>query len=148
MFRNEIVRHLTNSEDFNEQRKSARLDIPIKVQYGVIGSQPAARSPEEKKAGLTKDISPGGCLLLATEELAKNTRIELVILLGGTRDEALKLKGKIVRLNRKAAGLYEYGISFIEMGMEERLLFADYFFAKMYEMTGLSEWPTDRRMKK
>lgn len=144
----DIVRHLTNSEGFNEQRKSARLDIPIMVQYGVIGSESGVRSPEEKKAAMTKNISPGGCLLLVAEELTENTQIELDILLGETKDEALKLKGKIVRLNRKEDGLYEYGISFIDMGKEERRLFADYCFAKMYEMIGLIEWPTDKRVKK
>ncbi|MDP2928755.1 MAG: PilZ domain-containing protein [Candidatus Omnitrophota bacterium] len=80
--------------------------------------------------------------------MPENVQIELDILLGETEAEELKLRGKIARLNRKEDGLYEYGISFVDMGKEARRLFADYCFAKMYEMIGLSEWPTDKRVKK
>ncbi|MDP2928756.1 MAG: hypothetical protein Q8O01_01655 [Candidatus Omnitrophota bacterium] len=65
----DILRHVTNSADFNEQRKTARLDIPIKVEYRVIGDQCSVISErkEKTKNAVTKDISAGGCLLLVTE---------------------------------------------------------------------------------
>jgi len=138
---------VTNSEDFNEKRKTARLDIPIKVQYNILDEGRETKD-EGRKAAVTKDISAGGCLLLVTEELPINSEVELQIFLGDTESEALKIKGNISRLNRTEKDLYEYGISFAEISKEARRLFADYFFAKMYEMIGLPEWPTDRRLKK
>jgi len=148
MTKNDIVRHLTGSQDFTEQRKTARLDIPIKVQYKIIHSEHKGQSTEDRKGAATKDISAGGCLLLVTEELPINSNIELQIFLGETESEALKIKGSIARLNRAEKDLYEYGISFGELSKDARRLFADYFFAKMYEMIGLSEWPTAKKRAK
>jgi len=137
-----VLRQVTRSEDFNEQRKTARLDMPIKVQYKIIGGE------GNHKGAVTKDISAGGCLLLVTEELPLKADVALQIMLGEGDQEALKLKGKIVRLNRAEKDLYEYGIAFNTLSSETRRLFADYCFAKMYELIGLSEWPTDKRVKK
>ena len=85
---------------------------------------------------------------MVTEELPINSEVELQIFLGSSESEALKIKGRIARLNRTEKDLYEYGIAFDGLGKEARRLFADYFFAKMYEMIGLSEWPTDKSAKK
>ena len=137
----DILRHVTNSEDFNEKRKTARLDIPIKITYKVLGE-------DENKAAVTKDMSAGGCLILTTEKLPENTEVGLDISLGESDSEALMLKGRIVRLNREEKGLYEYGISFKDLSKDARRLFADFCFARMYEMIGLPEWPTDRKLKK
>jgi c-di-GMP-binding flagellar brake protein YcgR len=143
----DILRHVTKSEDFNEQRKTARLDVPIKVQYRILDER-RATNDERRKEAVTKDISAGGCLLLVAEELPANSEVELQIFLGESQTESLTLKGKIARLNRAEKDLYEYGIAFDSISREARRLFADYFFAKMYEMIGLSEWPTDRKAKK
>ncbi len=137
-----VLRQITHSEDFNELRKTARLDVPIKVQYKIIGGE------GNHKGAVTKDMSAGGCLLLVTEELSLNSDVALQIFLGDNESEALKLKGKITRLNRAEKDLYEYGIAFNELSRETRRLFADYCFAKMYELIGLPEWPTDKRAKK
>lgn len=102
---------------------------------------------EERKNAVTKDISAGGCLLLVSEKLPMNSELELEILLGDSASEALKLKGRLVRLNRQEKKMFEYGISFDAISKNTRRLFADYFFARMYEMIGLSEWPTDKRTK-
>lgn len=133
-----ILKSLTHSEDFIEQRKTVRLDIPIKVEYRI-------QTTEDKKSAVTKNVSAGGCLLLVAEELPEGAELELDIMLGEGESEALKLKGKILRINRHEEGLFEYGISFGETGKEARRLFADFCFAKMYEMIGLSEWPTKKR---
>lgn len=138
----DILRHLTNSQDFVEQRKAARLDVAVKVQYKVTGNQDCP------KEAVTKDISQGGCLLVTGEDIPLNSEVELEISLGEAEQEALKLRGRIIRLNRATKGLYEFGISFAEISSEARRLFADYFFAKMYELIGLSEWPTDKRTKR
>ncbi|MDP6685961.1 MAG: PilZ domain-containing protein [Candidatus Omnitrophota bacterium] len=137
-----VLRQITQSEDFKERRKAARLDIPIKVQYKFIGKQSSPRG------AVTKDMSAGGCLLLVTEELSLKSEVELEIFLGETDSEVLRLKGRLTRLNRKEKGLYEYGIVFDTLSSEARRLFADYCFAKMYEMIGLPEWPTSGKVKK
>ncbi|MFA4888830.1 MAG: PilZ domain-containing protein [Candidatus Omnitrophota bacterium] len=142
----DILRHVTKSEDFSEQRKAARLDMPIKVQYRVLGER-RDTSGEIRKAAVTRDLSVGGCLLLVTEELPINSEVELQIFLGEDANEALTIKGRIMRLNRAEKDLYEFGISFDSISKEARRLFADYFFAKMYEMIGLPDWPTDKRGK-
>ncbi|MFH1791753.1 MAG: PilZ domain-containing protein [Candidatus Omnitrophota bacterium] len=136
-----VLRQVTKSEDFVERRKTARLDVAIRVEYKVLGVHDSA------KGTVAKDISTGGCLLVASEDIAPGSDVELQILLGDSESEALRLKGKIVRLNRKEGGVYEYGISFDALSSEARRLFADYFFAKMYEMIGLPEWPTYKKKK-
>lgn len=141
MSKGNIVRYLTNSEDFIENRKAARLDIAVKVAYRVIGQE------DHSKAAVSKDISPGGCLLLAAEEITSGAEVELQIFLNEEGSEALNLKGKIVRLNRKEGNLFEYGITFEAISQEARRLLADYFFARMYEMIGLPQWPTNKRIK-
>jgi c-di-GMP-binding flagellar brake protein YcgR len=144
----DILKHITG-DNFIEHRKTARLNIPIKVQYKVSGQRAVDGDEKcETKAAMTKDISAGGCLLQVTEDLALNSIIEIEIFLGENESESLRLTGKIVRLNRAENGLYEYGISFADMGKDARRLFADYCFARMYEMIGLSEWPTDKSGKR
>jgi c-di-GMP-binding flagellar brake protein YcgR len=145
----DIVRHITHSEDFTEHRKAARLDVPIKVEYRVLHLKGEGGAPQEEARGaVTKDVSAGGCLLLVTEDIPVDSEVELQIFLGDTESESLTLKGRVVRLNREERDIHEYGISFADMSKEARRLFADFCFAKMYEMIGLSEWPTDRRIKK
>jgi len=136
------LRYATESQDFKELRKTARLDIPIKIRYAVIGK---GATP---KGAVTKDISQGGCLLVVTEKLPIKSELELEVLLGEDGTEALRLRGRVVRLNRHERGLYEYGMVFNNLSSEGRRLFADYCFAKMYDMIGLNEWPTDKRNRK
>lgn len=135
-----VVRQMTNSEDFIEQRKTARLDIPIKVRYKL-------QTEDQNRTANTKNISAGGCLLIVSEELPLQSEIELDVFLGDGEAEALKLAGTIVRLHKGGKGSFEYGISFSNMGGNARRLFADFCFSKMYEMIGLSAWPTDKRTK-
>lgn len=141
----DVLKQVTQSSDFVEKRKTARLDIPLNVQYRIKGEKKEAKP---QKAAMTKDVSAGGCLLLTTEELSINSELELDIILGETEEEMLKLKGRIVRLNRAENKLHEYGIAFNELSKEARRLFADFCFAKMYEMIGLNEWPTDKKQRK
>jgi len=134
-----VLRQVTRSEDFLEQRKPARLDISIKARYKV-----SAKGKTLKDA-LTKNVSAGGCLVLATEEIPVDSEVEVTLFLNKTGSDELALKGKIVRSSSVKEGLYEYGVSFSPLTKEERTVFADFCFSKMYEMIGLSEWPTDRR---
>lgn len=133
-------------EDYQERRKSARLDIPIKVAYKVVGKK--IGDDVSVKGAITKNISSGGCLLLVEEEIPEASMIELEIFLGENEKDVLRLQGSIVRLSRSGENAYEYGISFNEISREAKRLFADFCFAKMYELIGLSEWPTDKRVKK
>ena len=140
------LRHVTGAQDFDEHRKTARLDIPIKVHY-KIARREGAEGKKGAKGAITKDVSQGGCLLLITEEIPLDSELELEIFLGKTQSESLKLKGRAVRINREERGLHEYGISFDSISPEARRLFADFCFTKMYEMIGLPQWPTDRKVK-
>lgn len=123
-----------------ERRKAARLDIPIKVQYRVT-------SLEEVKEAVTRNISAGGCLLLAGEALEVGLCVELSIFLGASETESLVLNGKIVRQMSLDNGRNEFGVEFENMSRDARHLFAEFCFARMYEMIGLSGWPTDRSQK-
>lgn len=149
-----FLQSITGTEDFEERRKTARLDMAIEVRYCVLGegvrslSEGRAEPPRRgRKDARTKNVSAGGCLLLTKEELPVNSQLELQIFLDEGEHEALTLQGRIARLNREGKGSYEYGIAFDELSKEARRLFADYFFAKMYDMIGLSEWPTNRKVK-
>ena len=125
--RSSTLRHVTRSEDFDERRKTARLDVAVKVQYQILGKD------EGPKAAVTKDVSVGGCLILVPEELPVNSKVLVQIFLSEDESQALRLKARITRLNRAESDLYEYGITFDQLSNEARRLFADYFFAKMYE---------------
>lgn len=129
-----------NNSEFADRRKTARLDIPLDVRYRVVSSG------VEEKLALTKNMSAGGCLLLSDENIESGTKIELDIKLG-EGSESLRICGTIVRKIGDGGRTSEYGIAFDEMSSEARRLFADFCFAKMYEMIGLSEWPTDRRKR-
>ena len=130
-----VLRQVTQSDGFVERRKTARLDIPIRVRYQVFAQ-------EEGRGAMAKDISAGGCLLLAEEDIPLDSTIEFEIFLGQGESESLKLRGRIARLNESKKGFYEYGVAFDALSSEARRLFADYLFAKMYELIGLSDWPT------
>jgi c-di-GMP-binding flagellar brake protein YcgR len=122
----------------SERRKSARLDIPIKVRYSSV----ATRENLDAVAG---NISAGGCLLIVDEELGLDSVVEIEVLLGESENEILRLRGRVVRLNSSDGKKFEFGLAFDGMSKEARRLFADFCFARMYEMIGLPEWPTAKK---
>ncbi|MBI5417721.1 PilZ domain-containing protein [Candidatus Poribacteria bacterium] len=134
-----ILRHLTNSETFEEQRKTTRLDVPIKIQYRIIGND------SDFKDAVAKNISVKGCLILITEKLLTNTPVELKIYLTILEKEDLKVKGEIVRLARIEKDLFEFGVCFEKLNKEQRDFFINFCFEKMYEKIGLINWPTKKR---
>ncbi len=136
------LRELTGAAGFDERRKMARLDIAIEVRYKVIGRE------HKLQGGVTRNISAGGCLFIASEKLSVGTELEIEMMLGTSPAESLKIKGRIERLTRVGEEMYESGIAFKALKREDRRIFADYVFSKMYEMIGLSKWPTDRSQKK
>jgi len=123
--------------DYREKRKAARLDIPIRVEYSSHALKGSSR------AAHTKNISAGGCLLVTSEELPIDSVVELDIYVGEHGVEPIKLTGSIVR-EAKCGGQFEYGISFAQMNLDAKKKFADFCFSKMYELIGLSKWPTAR----
>lgn len=129
----------SGGEDGFERRKTARLDIPLDVRYKTVDEGVGA------KRALTRNMSAGGCLLLSNEKISTGTRLELDIMLGDG-SESLRICGVVVRKSGKGKE-FEYGIAFDEMSREAKRLFADFCFAKMYEMIGLSDWPTSRQKK-
>lgn len=56
------IKKQVETEDFVEQRKTARLDIPIKVQYKLRTIDNRPLTIDQKKVAETKNISMGGCL--------------------------------------------------------------------------------------
>ncbi len=126
--------------DYSERRKSARLDIPLDVRYRVL------ENGLHEKNAITKNVSAGGCLLMSDESICDGTKLELDIMLG-QGGESLRICGTIVRSLKGEGRCMEYGIAFDEMSRDAKRLFADYCFAKMYEMIGLSDWPTARAGK-
>ncbi|MDD5773909.1 MAG: PilZ domain-containing protein [bacterium] len=142
-----VLKHAVNSDDFNEQRKCARLDLPLKVRYKLINETGGSKNVNELSVA-AKNISVNGCLLLTTENIPINSRVQLEILLDEFESAVLTLEGRIVRLERTESGLYEFGILFDAVNKDARRIFADFCFSKMYEMVGLNAWPTDNKEKK
>lgn len=140
-----VLKHAVNVDDFNEQRKNARLDLPLKVRYKIV----TGTGPNVNESSVAaKNISVNGCLLLAAENIPVNSRVRLEILLDERESAVLSLEGIIVRLERAENGLYEFGILFDPVNKDARRIFADFCFSRMYEMVGLNEWPTDKKGKK
>ncbi len=86
-----ILQYIPKSQGFQEQRKMARLDIPLAVTYRSMGKRQTFRN------ATTINVSAGGCLLLAPQQLGTGTDIDLVMP-WGTRPESQKvtLKGKVI----------------------------------------------------
>lgn len=142
-----VLRRAVNSDDLSEQRKNARLDLPLKVRYKVINEAGENKNDNELSVA-AKNISVNGCLLLTTENIPINSMVRLEIFLDESESAILTLEGRIVRLERAENGLYEFGIFFTAVNKDARRIFADFCFSRMYEMVGLNEWPTDQRGKK
>lgn len=141
--RNGFLSYFTDTLPFSEKRKMARLDLPVKVEYDsfVEGKE----MEQEKICGITRDISQGGCLLLAKKEFPINSALKLALLLSDNPNDKLILSGKILRINRRENTLFEYGIAFFNIKRESRERFMDFCFKKMYEMVGLNDWPTAKK---
>jgi c-di-GMP-binding flagellar brake protein YcgR len=129
---------MKDKDGFEEKRKTARLNVSVEVRYRVT------RGGDEVRDCTARDISAGGCLLRAREELPAGTAIELDIILDGTGKGSLKLRGEVVRLEDKGGGEYEAGIAFERLDERSLSILVKYCFKKMYEMIGLPEWPTSR----
>jgi len=139
----DILQYVTKSVDFVERRRTARLNASVKTRWFTVGAEGIQQEQDYSvNEAVVRDISLGGCLLLATQELGLNSEIGLEIFLRQT--DSVKVFGRVLRLSRAEGGLFEYGITFSNVDKETRRIFADYFFTKMYELTGLSSWPTDK----
>jgi len=125
-------------EEFQEKQSGSRLNVSMEARGRVLAGG------DEVRDCRIIDISAGGCLLLCTEELSAGIDIELDICLDDPEEGTLKLKGKVIRLIMEDEGAYEAGVAFEHLDKKTLKKFTDYCFKKMYEMTGLPEWPTDR----
>lgn len=135
-----VVRYVTGAVDLMERRRAARLDVPLKVQYKLLNDK-------NVKEGATRNISASGCLVLMEDKYPVGSLLELKIFFDKRRSKPLALDAKIVRLNRAEGGLHEYGMAFNKVEKEQRKLFADFCFTKMYERIGLLDWSADKGVK-
>jgi len=133
-----LLRKVTLSQDFNELRKSARLEESLMVRYCIQGKNRAS-----KKAAI-KNISLGGCLLVVTEKLSPKDVLDLNIVFNAKK--TLSFEGNIVRLaHEEDGGVFQYGVFFKEPDQQAKTEFSRYCFKKMYDRVGLKNWPTQRR---
>ncbi len=125
-----ILQYIPRSQGFLERRKMARLDVPLAVTYRDMGKE------QEYRKATTINVSAGGCLLLAPQQLGVGTGIDLVMPWG-------TLKGRVRRLDSKKKDLCALGITFDPLSPESLSLFTDFCFARMREITGRKN-PLDR----
>ncbi|MBF0105602.1 MAG: PilZ domain-containing protein [Deltaproteobacteria bacterium] len=138
------LRYATGSTGFVEQRRSARLNIPIRIEYTLSLSN----AGENKGSVFAKDISIGGCLIELNHELPPDAQMGLSVFLGDGDTQVLHLTGLVARQHLTTNGLYEYGIAFDPLTHKARKQFTDFCFAKMYEMVGLKNWPNVKQAPK
>ena len=133
-----VLRQLTSSVNFKEQRKTARFEAVLRASYWL------GNGPKQELIGITKDLSVGGCLLIATRDAPIETPVKMEIYLDDNNSNTMYATGRIVRMHAKGSALTEYGIEFDELSNQNQKTFEKYCFEKMYKMVGLKEWPTRR----
>lgn len=131
-----LLSHLTKSVGFVERRQFSRLEVSVGVTYKVVGN--------EKKEATVSDISAGGCLLLVKEDIPINSRLTLALFLDNPKESPLLMTGSVVRLTRHTEETYEFGVKVDPMGQIHYNRLVKFCFEKMYEKTGLANWPTAR----
>ena len=102
-----------------ENRKFARLNIPIAVAYRTLDSK---ESKSEKSKYITQDISLGGVRIMVSDPLPLKTPIELEIYLS-ENSLPLLVRGDVVwQYYSKIAGqdCYETGIEFTHIDFKDR----------------------------
>jgi len=93
------------------QRRSQRLGVKLQVNYG---------SKRDRLTGTTRDLSPDGMLIEASEPLKIGTRLELEFALPGHK-RTLNAKGEVVRATRLGSDRrHGIGVRFIDLDAATR----------------------------
>lgn len=121
-----------NSSDFNEKRKSARIDTSNEVEYILLNN---SREKVEQGKGQTLNLSKSGALLETDRPLNGLFIILMTIDLEGNQ---VQVKGRIVHTrDSDTPGLYLTGIRFT--GSKKEHINAIVAFVKTYYRRKYSE---------
>lgn len=124
---NTILNSMLRGKGYKERRKAHRLNIMVKACYKVLGKDKSA------KDAITKDISTAGCLLVVSEKLPLDAKLEIETPLDENKTKFIKIKGRVVRLHASLKGCYEYGVAFGDLDNASRELFIDSCLKKIRE---------------
>jgi CheY-like chemotaxis protein len=100
------------------------LDIPLRESLRVLMNISVnGRSGRGEFYCSSKNISTTGILLETTKPLAKGDKVTFTFLL---RLNRIIVEGKIIRVEKKAPNLFQYGIKFIDLPLQSKALIEEY----------------------
>jgi len=98
-------------KNMREKRKHARIPITAKVSRIEDG---------KKNFYFTKDLSVGGIFIVTREDIPIGTEIDLELAVQGVK-ELLKIRGRVVRIEKDGDKIEGYGVQFINILDEDSL---------------------------
>ena len=100
-----------------ERRKDPRAVLQLQVRYRVLGA-----SLDVWYAATVENISAGGVKLVTDQLLEEGSSVEVEIILPSRKDPYI-LRGSVVSEHPASLGRLEYGITFMDAAVGDRLEF-------------------------
>ena len=108
-----------------ERRKLVRLDTSVKVNYRILTAVNLSSD------SVSQDFSEGGIRIEVKEPIQPKTLLSLEIAVPGEK-EPVRAKGEVIWMERYIKQLkpvYEVGIKFLDIDVNERNRLSQYFLA-------------------
>jgi c-di-GMP-binding flagellar brake protein YcgR len=123
-----------------EQRRHARLDMALSVNYVIEGPE-GERSPIAESRSM--DVSAGGLRLMTPHALENGTVMNLEIQLSEDDTEPVRAQGEVVWQNKVSDHSYETGTVIRQMDGDDKKRFMSFVFDQMTRLVPGSK-NTDR----
>ncbi len=129
-----VLKRLRDKADSNELREAMRLDLNYPIDVVRLGAKASKKkSAKASKATMgafpsrTEDLSIGGLMFRAKDDIKVGERLDIALNLGGA--SPVETLSKVVWARDKAGGRY-YGVRFDEIAPTSRLIFMNTLLSK------------------
>ena len=133
-----VLKKLKDKADANEMRESMRLDLSYPIDVVRLGTKgrkkpkKGSKAPKASKSpgafpSRTEDLSIGGMMFRAKDDIKIGERLGIALNLGGA--SPVETLSKVVWTKEKGGGRY-YGVCFDEIAPTSRLLFMNTLLSK------------------
>lgn len=122
----QLLLRLTSAWQRTQERNFVRIQVLLDATYAIYeNDQLQAASP-----CTVRDLSGGGCLILAEEQLEEKTKVRVMMNLD---KDFVEVDGLIVRAMSMDHS-FAYGISFLDIKEKERQTIIQYVFRRQVEL--------------
>ncbi len=132
-----VLKKLKDKADANEMRESMRLDLTFPIDVVRLGAKGSKKPGKGSKAATkasagafpshTEDLSIGGMMFRAKDDIKIGERLGIALNLGGA--SPVETLSKVVWAKEKGGGRY-YGVRFDEIAPASRLAFMNTLLSK------------------